>query len=159
MLPIARLGRGTTVIAALLIGLLLTGANPAKKTTPKPPAPKPTNNTPYAAQVSELHKIHGLLARADHDYKGHRVQAMKDIHAAILALHPHHKHNHHHKNPGTVKSGGEKQSVSDAQLRTAIGGLRVVENQLATTINPATNKAVGSIRAAIKQLETALKIR
>jgi hypothetical protein len=155
MLHLSTAGRGAAAVAALLTGLFLTGAAEARAKPATKPVTKP-QATPYGAQVAELRHVHALLARADRDYKGHRVQAMKDIHAAIVALHPHHKN----QQKGTgAKGGGEKQSVSDAQLRSAIKQLRNVENQLATTVNPATNKAVNHIRAAIKQLEIALTIR
>lgn len=102
--------------------------------------------------VAELHAIKVLLERADHDYKGHRAAAVQQITEAIESL-PH----HHHKGAKPPKSGGEPQTLSDAQLRDAIKALGVVESQIAG--HPRAAKAVGHINRAVKDLEVALTIK
>ena len=47
----------------------------------------------FSTQVAELNTTIKLLQAADHDYQGHRAQAIHDIHQAIHALHPTAKNN------------------------------------------------------------------
>lgn len=112
---------------------------------------------PYAAQVKELHAIAHLLNLANHDYKGHRAKAVHEIHLAIHILHPghHKKHNPDKKGPTPKGGNNEPQSVSDAQLRQAIDGLKTVQGQLGS----APPHALAATRAAIHQLQIALTIR
>ena len=42
--------------------------------------------SPFATQITALHAARTTLAQADHDYKGHRVKAMHQVHQAVLAL-------------------------------------------------------------------------
>jgi hypothetical protein len=44
--------------------------------------------SPYQAQIQALKTTNTLLAKANHDYKGHRVQAIHEIENAIQALQP-----------------------------------------------------------------------
>lgn len=90
-----------------------------------------------------LVQAYATLERADHDYKGHRVAAMKQIEAAgkLLGVHPR----------GDGKAH-EKQGVSDEQLRTAQGLLE----QARTGLN---GKALEHVNKALQQLSIALKIK
>jgi hypothetical protein len=110
------------------------------------------------------------LEGADHDYGGHRVEAIKDIGAAEhqlrLALH----HAHPGKKPGTGTGGGkgagsgkgepEPQAVSDAQLAKSIPVLRTAIHVLKNANHDYgghREKAVEDLHKAIGQLEKALK--
>ena len=97
--------------------------------------------TPPAANL--LRQAYSTLAVADHDYKGHRVEAMKQIEAAAKVL----KMDLH----GDGR-GHEKQGVSDEQLRAARTLLEQARPQL-------SGKALKHIDKAVAQLNTALKIR
>ena len=114
--------------------------------------------SPYATQISELHAAAKLLQDAKHDYKGHRAQAVHQIHLAVHILHPIHKKP---KAPGIgVKppvgnNANEPQSISDALLRQALEQLKVVRGQLAN----APPQALAAVRSAISELETALAIK
>jgi len=134
------------LVAAVLVASLLV-AGPARAAGKKAPSP-------YAAEVKELHEIKLLLERADHDYKGHRAEAVKQITAAIHALHGGHKHH----GPG-VKGGGEPQALSDAQLRESIKALSVVLAQLGNAPGAPAAKGAVHVANAIKQLEIALTIK
>jgi len=114
-----------------------------------------TGQNPFVQHVEALHQVRVLLARADHDYKGHRVKAMHHIRTAMHTLQPHHRHPH----PPLPKGGNEPQAISDAQLRQAIQQLNVIGTQLNGVSRPAAAKAVGSIRSAITELNVALTIR
>ena len=78
-----------------------------------------------------------------HDYKGHRVEAMKQIEAAakVLGVNLH----------GDGR-GHEKQGVSDEQLRSARGMLEQARPGL-------KGKALKHVDRAISQVNTALKIK
>ena len=83
------------------------------------------------------------LEQADHDYKGHRIAAMKQVEAAARILHV--------KVRGDGK-GHEKQGISDAQLRTAQGLLQQAEGGL-------SGKARAHVAKALQQLSIALSIK
>jgi hypothetical protein len=134
------------VIAALVGALVFAGSASAagKKTA-----------SPFAAQVIELHEIKLLLERADHDYKGHRAAAVKQLTEAIHALEAGHKH-HEGK---AVKGGREPQKLSDVQLLESIKALNVVLAQLSTATGAPATKGAVHVTNAIKDLEIALKIK
>lgn len=90
-----------------------------------------------------LSQAYTTLASADHDYKGHRIAAMRQVKAAAVAL--------------GVTIGGdgrnrEAQGVSDAQLRTAQGLLEQARAGL-------TGKPLRHVNRALKQISIALSIR
>lgn len=90
-----------------------------------------------------LRQAYTTLEAADHDYKGHRVAAMKQIEAAagILGI--------------SLKGDGkghEKQAVSDSQLKTAQGLLEQARAGL-------SGKALKHVDNALKQLSIALSIK
>src|SRR3974377_234157 len=89
-----------------------------------------------------LVQAYTTLEQANHDYKGHRVAAMKQIEAAgkILGV--------------SVRGDGkghEKQGVSDAQLRTAQGLLQQARSGL-------SGKALKHVDKALQELSIALSI-
>ena len=103
--------------------------------------------TPAHAQtgnsVTLLDDAYATLAQAKHDYKGHRVKAMKQIELAL-------------GEKGAKVSGKgkahEPQGASDAQLRAAQALIQQAVPQL-------SGKALKHADAAISQISTALSIR
>lgn len=96
-----------------------------------------------AASGDLLRQAYATLEQADHDYKGHRIDAMKQIEAAGKFL------------GVNVRGDGknhEAQGVSDAQLRTARGLLEQARVGL-------TGKPLRHVNRAINQINTALKIK
>ena len=90
-----------------------------------------------------LVQAYTTLGQADHDYKGHRVAAMKQIEAAAKLL------------GVSVRGDGrghEKQGVSDAQLRTAQGLLQQALPGL-------SGKPLKHVNRALQQLAIALSIK
>jgi hypothetical protein len=111
----------------------------------------------HAAQVAELKAARSLLEKADHDYQGHRAQAVHEIGVAIHALQGSHQHHAMHKSTG---GNNESQAASDAQLRQALKKMKTVESQLqGGSSGGHTAKAAAAVKKAIQELETALKIR
>jgi hypothetical protein len=90
-----------------------------------------------------LDDAYATLAHADHDYKGHRVKAMKQIELAVQELGG--------KISGKGK-GHEPQAASDAQLRAAQALLQQAAGGL-------SKKALKHVNAAIEQLNIALSIK
>jgi hypothetical protein len=90
-----------------------------------------------------LTQAYVTLSVADHDYKGHRIEAMKQIEAAgkILGM-----------NVRGDGKGHEKQGTSDEQLRTAQGLLQQASSGL-------SGKALKHVNNAINQISTALTIK
>jgi hypothetical protein len=148
-----------TAALALTTGLLAT--------TPVLAGPtKPVPSDPIVAQVvAELHKVVQLLNEANHDYQGHRAEAVHYVHKAIHALHPHRKAvrpgTTPTPKPPTVKQPAPKedQAKSDAQLKAAIQALQTVQTQLSSSTAAHHKKAAADLQAAIAELNTALAIK
>jgi hypothetical protein len=90
-----------------------------------------------------LVQAYSTLEQADHDYKGHRKAAMKQIEAAAKLLGV--------KVRGDGK-GHEKQGVSDAQLRTAQGLLQQAQSGL-------SGKPLRHVNKALQELSIAFSIK
>ena len=96
-----------------------------------------------AASGDLLQQAYTALEQADHDYKGHRKDAMKQIEDAgkLLGI--------------NLRGDGkahEEQGVSDEQLRTAQGLLEQARSGLA-------GKPLKHVNRALKQLRIALNIK
>ncbi len=137
---------------ALGVGLLAASATEARPQGKKKPP------SPFAAQITALEAANALLAKADHDYKGHRVKAMKQVHAAVHTLKAGTKAP---KNPfkGPKGSGGLPQDQSDALLRQAMEQITAVQAQLANVQAPRATAASADLAVAVTELQTALKIK
>jgi hypothetical protein len=96
-----------------------------------------------AGNLATLDDAYATLAQANHDYKGHRVLAMKQIEAAVTELGG--------KISGKGK-GHEPQGTSDAQLKAA----QVLLQQASTGLSGKARKHVNN---AIAQINTALAIK
>ena len=96
-----------------------------------------------ASPVTLLDDAYATLAQAKHDYKGHRVAAMKQIELALG------EKDAKVSGKGAVR---ESQSTSDAQLRAAQALLKEAVPQL-------SGKALKHVNAAISQITTALSIK
>jgi hypothetical protein len=96
-----------------------------------------------ANSTALLDDAYATLAQAKHDYKGHRVRAMKQIDAALGEI-------------GAKVSGNgknhEPQGTSDAQLRAAQSLLQEASAGL-------SGKALKHVNNAITQINDALSIR
>jgi len=90
-----------------------------------------------------LNEAYATLAQAKHDYKGHRVRAMKQIELALGEAGA--------KVSNTAKPH-ESQGTSDAQLRAAQGLIQQAAAGL-------SGKALKHANAAITQLNEALAIK
>jgi len=90
-----------------------------------------------------LNDAYATLAQAKHDYKGHRVRAMKQIELALGEVGA--------KVSKTARPR-ESQGTSDAQLRAAQGLLQQAAAGL-------SGKALKHTNAAISQLNEALAIK
>ena len=86
--------------------------------------------SPFAPQLHELRAVRALLAQADHDYKGHRVAAIRQITMAIRTLRPASVVVKRGRGHAPRANKGELQSLSDAQLKQAIANLVGIQNQL-----------------------------
>jgi len=96
-----------------------------------------------AAPGDLLRQAYTALEQADHDYKGYRIAAMKQIEAAgkLLGI-----------NLRGDGKGHEKQGVSDQQLRAA-------QALLEQAVPGLTGKPLKHVHRAIAQLNTALSIK
>jgi hypothetical protein len=96
-----------------------------------------------SAEAGQLRQAYAILSTADHDYKGHRAAAMKQIEAAARRL------------GVELKGDGrshEAQQTSDQALRAALGILSDITGAV-------KGQGLVHIQAAIKQLNTALAIK
>ena len=96
-----------------------------------------------AGPVALLNDAYATLAHADHDYKGHRVRALKQVEAALGEM-------------GEKISGSarvrEPQGTSDAQMRAAEALLQQASPGL-------TKKPLKHVNLAIEQINIALSIK
>jgi len=97
----------------------------------------------YAGPTDLLRQAYGELASADHDYKGHRLAAMKKIDEAgkLLGVKLHGDGKDH-----------EKQGISDEHLRIAQGLLGQAASGL-------SGKALKRVQAAERDLSVALSVK
>ena len=88
-----------------------------------------------------LVQAYAVLEKADHDYNGHRIAAMKQIEAAgkLSGV-----------NVRGDGKGHEKQGISDEQLRTAKGLLEQAQGGLTGRAKKHVNKAIGDLSTALK---------
>jgi hypothetical protein len=92
--------------------------------------------------LATLDDAYATLAHADHDYKGHRARAMKQIELAVQAL------------GGSISGKGrghEPQATSDEQLRAAQG--------LLGQVTGLKGKAAKHLARASKELGIAFSIK
>jgi hypothetical protein len=90
-----------------------------------------------------LTQAYATLSMADHDYKGHRIAAMKQIEKAGTLI---------GVNVRGDGKGHEQQGVSDQQLRTAQNLLEQARSGLAP-------KPLNHVNKAIEQISIALSIK
>jgi uncharacterized protein YoxC len=158
----ASLWLGIPIVAAIAALMPAEGVvAQGKKST----APLTLSDMQLADSIQTLRSARLTLEMADHDYGGHRADAVRDITAAVRqlrqALEAVHKGKAIPKGEKKKEKGGkEPQAVSDAQLTAAIPVLE----QTASLLKMASNdygghrgQAVTDLEAAVRQLKTALK--
>ncbi len=93
--------------------------------------------------LTTLDDAYATLVHADHDYKGHRAKAMKQVELAVQEL------------GGKISGHGkvrEPQAASDAQLRSAEGLLQQASGGL-------SGKALKHVKDALKEINDALAVK
>jgi hypothetical protein len=104
-------------------------------------------SSPAVSESQALHDAYATLSKADHDYKGHRMTAMRHIERACKLL-------------GSPIKGdgkaGEAQGVSDDQLRAAQG---ILQNARSLAAANNQKQVLTQIDAALSELTTALSIK
>jgi hypothetical protein len=161
-----RLLAWTAVPVLALGGLVLTGASaqPAGKAKPEAQA---VSNHQLVEAMHVLVATKKTLEAADHDYGGHRADAVKAIGAAHHQLKLALEFIHKGKAEGGGKPGGagkpagnsEPQKISDMQLAEAIPILKATTRMLQKADHDYGGHradAVRDLEGAIKELETAL---
>jgi len=131
----------TRLIRMAVSGLVLTAfcaLNPAIQAVP-PKVP--------ADVAGLLAQAYTDLDHADHDYRGHRMRAMKQVEAAGKEV---------HVNLGGDGRGHEKQGVSDEQLAAARGVLEQIKSQLA---GEPKSRVLHHVNKALEELSVALKVK
>jgi hypothetical protein len=100
-----------------------------------------------SAEAGMLHRAYHILATGDHDYKGHRVRAMKAVEAAgkLLGL----------DLVGDLKDR-QPQFLSDEKLREAQG---LIANVLASAAVKDQKRITKQLAEAVNQINIALSIK
>jgi hypothetical protein len=144
---------------AVLAAALATGATLRAATAGQPAAgpqtsaaevsPNPFETVAFSdsAEAMMMHQAYRILATGDHDYKGHRVKAMRQVEAAakILGL----------DLAGDLKDR-TRQALSDGKLREAQGLIRSIRNSAEVKDQ---DRVTRHLDEAISQLDIALTIR
>jgi hypothetical protein len=109
------------------------------------------------AAISMLKTAHMKLSKADHDYAGHRVQAMRHVARSLDHLTGSFLFNEH----AVSGAGNLAQAESDRLVREAEGHLTFIENTLRARTNSLEHhqSARTSVAEAIRELRIALTIR
>jgi hypothetical protein len=149
------------LVSGLAVAVFLTPPLSAAK----PKEPQGVSNKQLVECLHVLHSVKRTLEAADHDYGGHRADAVKAIGAADhqlkLALEHVHK-----KAPGGGKpgakpgGGGEPQAVSNLELAEAIPVIKTTIGVLEKADHDYGGhraSAARDLKAAIVQLEKALE--
>ena len=141
-----------TAVAAVLVCGLGARANttPATPTAASPGVYQGGLETVAfrdSAEADQLRQAYRILATGDHDYKGHRVHAMRDVERAGKQL-------------GMDLKGDLKdrtpQKLSDERLREAQGLISGVLNSAEVK---GQKHIVKDLQEAVNQINTALSIR
>ena len=143
--------KAAVFVTVLAYGANLCAATPATTQTlgGSVAAPNQFQTVAFSnsAEAGMLQNAYLILATGDHDYKGHRIKAMKQIEAAAKLL-------------GVTLSGDAKdkqpQPLSDAKLREAQG---LLQNVLGAAEVKNQERVTKHITNAINQINTALSIR
>lgn len=126
--------------------------------------------------VARLRSVHSSLARIDHDYQGHRVQAMRSISSAVRALS--HRSGRAGATNRTValngnangnlrnragRNGAQRmpQAQSDARMSQALRTTQGIHLQMGNQLS--SSRAIGTARThltrSIREMQTALAVR
>jgi hypothetical protein len=145
----------------LLCGPALAAERRGSKREPEPQA---VSNRQLAEAVHLLQSVKITLEAADHDYGGHRADAVHDIGAAERQLRKALEHAPSHAGgKGEAQTGAshpEPQALSDKQLAEAVPALKAIAEALHHADHDYGSHRVAAmedLRAAIHQLETALE--
>ncbi|MGH7943247.1 MAG: hypothetical protein ACREFR_19485 [Limisphaerales bacterium] len=138
-----------SAIISVLGGASLLAANPPQTAKVKAPASPSAHFQTVAfkdsAEAGMMHRAYRILASGDHDYRGHRVEAMHQIHKAADLL-------------GVDLTGDdkdrEKQVLSDGRLREARG---LLQNVLNASAVKSQKRISHHIERAIKEVGAALR--
>lgn len=147
------------------LGLMFCSTTPAAAQR-KPESQKVSNSQLHFAIV-ELRATKKELEAADHDYGGHRADAVKAIGAAIHQLHEALQYETGKgagasggKHVAPLPSGDETQRVSNRHLRHAIVVLRATKAELEAADHDYGGHRADAVKAvthAMHQLEAALQ--
>ena len=162
--------RQRLVLGMAALGVMLSAHDAAAQGGKGRTETQAASNKQLRQAIGVLRSAKLTLEMADHDYGGHRVAAVRDIKAAMHQLRLALESGHKKPKTGTGAKKGpvqpkgsrppEPQAVSDQQLVDAIPVLK----QTIAVLHKANHdygghraQAVTDLRAAIRQLEAALK--
>jgi hypothetical protein len=157
---------GSGLLWAGTVVVILASSADARQPSGAKQESQKASNAQLREGLQVLQTTKKVLEGADHDYGGHRVDAIKAIRAAEhqlrLALSAQHK-----RTPGGAKNGTggqakqpEAQNVSNLQLANAIGILQQTQTLLEKANHDYGGHKAAAIRdlsVAIQQLKTALR--
>lgn len=127
--------------AAVACGVSLRATAQAPGAAPNPPVAFRDS-----AEAGMLRNAYVILATGDHDYKGHRVRAMRQIEAAAKLL---------NMDLGGDYKDRQPQPLSDAKLREAQG---LIQNVLGAAEVKNQKRITNRLTAAVNQINIALSI-
>jgi len=108
---------------------------------------RPGNSEAKGTEVGQLRQAYAILAKADHDYKGHRVRAMHAVEAACDAL------------GQDIRGDGkdvEPQPTSDEELRQAQQIIQGVESEATSNKQP---RIARHLERAVNEINIALSVK
>lgn len=157
------------LIAATFALTFAASANAQAATTNKKmPEAQKTSDHQLGEAIHLLNSVKKTLEAADHDYGGHRANAVKEIGKAVKQLHEALAAHHKASKTGTTKTGTgsnnkahpEPQKLSDAELAGSVPVLQATVTFLQNADHDYgghKEKAIKDLNAAITQLGKALQ--
>jgi hypothetical protein len=170
---------GCRVFTVLACGLLITAATAGPPNKPPPS----TGHTPVSGTTTsqhqssnqqqqasnhqlvealqQLHTVEHVLASADHDYGGHRVSAMRDIHEAVEQLKQALKHGQagHHSSHASGGTGTHSTATSSSPSSKVSGTHSPNTGESKSNSQPESQQASDQqLTNAISQLNHAINL-
>jgi hypothetical protein len=168
MTRFCNLSKNALIATTIAVAFAAGASAQAATTKNKQPEAQKTSDHQLGEAIHLLNSVKKTLEAADHDYGGHRADAVRDVGQAVKQLHEALAAHHKMSKTGTTKTGSgnnkkahpEPQKLSDAELAGAIPILQATVTFLQNADHDYgghKEKAIKDLNGAITQLGKALK--
>jgi hypothetical protein len=121
--------------------------SPGNSPSNRPGNHREQNSAQKAQEIGQLRQAYAILAKADHDYDGHRIRAMHAVERACDVL------------GQDIRGDGkdvQPQATSDEELRQAQGIIQGVESDATSNKQ---ERVARHLAKAVSEIEVALSVK